>query len=248
MVSGAVNPPRLDLANEDLVRAHVHAVWLAETGQWLGNSLTDLLDCEGEKPSLQLLPSVLNGLTLPGTIQRAQKKCEAIFETFGDELQKADWWHPDWLARTLSKYSLNSTKLVIDGEVCFGPRRLSSRIRIRSLLMWHNVNDGMKRSAYAGGRGSARVTTDVKNVSQSDFYSYRYFASEGFLPGYSFPRLPLSAFIPARRRSRGEDEFLSRPRFLAISEFGPRSLIYHEGSRYIVNKVILPQKNATLSQ
>ena len=33
---------------------------------------------------------------------------------------------------------------------------------------------------------------------QSDFYSYRYFASEGFLPGYSFPRLPLSAFIPGR--------------------------------------------------
>ena len=39
---------------------------------------------------------------------------------------------------------------------------------------------------------------------QSDFYSYRYFASEGFLPGYSFPRLPLSAFIPARRGTPGQ--------------------------------------------
>ncbi len=28
-------PPRLDLANEDLVRSHVHAIWLAETGQSL---------------------------------------------------------------------------------------------------------------------------------------------------------------------------------------------------------------------
>lgn len=53
-------------------------------------------------------------------------------------------------------------------------------------------------------------------------------------------RMPLSAYIPARRRIKGQDEFLSRPRFLAISEFGPRSIIYHEGSRYIVNKVILP--------
>src|SRR5207248_370794 len=75
---------------------------------------------------------------------------------------------------------------------------------------------------------------------QSDFNSYRYFASEGFLPGYSFPRLPLSAFIPARRGRRGEDEFLQRPRFLAISEFGPRSIVYHEGSRYIINRVFLP--------
>src|SRR5690606_4982990 len=38
----------------------------------------------------------------------------------------------------------------------------------------------------------------------------------------------------------GDDEYLNRPRFLAISEFGPRSIIYHEGSRYIVNRVILP--------
>ena len=30
MVAGQVQPPRLDLANADLVRSHVHAVWLAE--------------------------------------------------------------------------------------------------------------------------------------------------------------------------------------------------------------------------
>jgi very-short-patch-repair endonuclease len=74
---------------------------------------------------------------------------------------------------------------------------------------------------------------------QSDFYSYRYFASEGFLPGYNFPRLPLSAYIPGRSVQK-DDEFLSRSRFLAISEFGPRAIIYHEGSKYIVNKVIIP--------
>ena len=39
---------------------------------------------------------------------------------------------------------------------------------------------------------------DSRSVMQSDFYSYRYFASEGFLPGYNFPRLPLSAYIPGR--------------------------------------------------
>src|SRR3954447_6795985 len=66
-------------------------------------------------------------------------------------------------------------------------------------------------------------------------------ASEGFLPGYNFPRLPLSAFIPGRPgRREANDEFIQRPRFLAISEVGPRSIVYHEGARYIVNKVILP--------
>src|SRR5438094_5264528 len=83
------------------------------------------------------------------------------------------------------------------------------------------------------------LLTDIRSLEQSDFYSYRYFASEGFLPGYNFPRLPLSAFIPARKTKQRE-EYLSRPRFLAISEFGPRAVVYHEGSRYEINRVILP--------
>jgi very-short-patch-repair endonuclease len=78
----------------------------------------------------------------------------------------------------------------------------------------------------------------------SDFYCYRYLASEGFLPGYNFPRLPLLAYIPARRDKVGRDSFLSRPRFLGLSEFGPRSIIYHEGSTYRVRKAILTVADA----
>ena len=40
MVGGSVAPPRLDLANEDLIKSHVQAIWLAETGQDLHGSLT----------------------------------------------------------------------------------------------------------------------------------------------------------------------------------------------------------------
>ena len=43
---------------------------------------------------------------------------------------------------------------------------------------------------------------------ESDFYPYRYLASEGFLPGYNFPALPIRAWVP-----RGEGEFVARPRF-----------------------------------
>ncbi|MGI8551604.1 MAG: DEAD/DEAH box helicase, partial [Dehalococcoidia bacterium] len=58
MVAGAVAPPRLDVANEDLVRAHVQAIWLAETGLSLGSSLRDVLELGGERPSLALIESV----------------------------------------------------------------------------------------------------------------------------------------------------------------------------------------------
>ena len=65
MVGGAVAPPRLDLANEDLVRSHIHAIWLAETGQDLRGSLTEVLDVGGSNPSLELLPKVCERLTRP---------------------------------------------------------------------------------------------------------------------------------------------------------------------------------------
>ena len=81
-----------------------------------------------------------------------------------------------------------------------------------------------------------------KATNGSDFYSYRYLATEGFLPGYNFPRLPLYAFIPGEGKT---GSFLQRARFLAISEFGPRSLIYHEGRAFRVVKAKLPPETRT---
>src|SRR5207248_8150209 len=99
------------------------------------------------------------------------------------------------------------------------------------------------RRQRAEAEAQLALLTHDKEHMQSDFYSYRYFASEGFLPGYSFPRLPLAAYIPGRRGKTGKEEFLSRPRFLAIAEFDPRAVVYHEGARYVVNKVILPVRD-----
>ena len=81
-----------------------------------------------------------------------------------------------------------------------------------------------------------------KATNGSDFYSYRYLATEGFLPGYNFPRLPLYAFVPGEGKSGA---YLQRPRFVAISEFGPRSLIYHEGRAFRVVKAKLPPETRT---
>jgi hypothetical protein len=42
-----------------------------------------------------------------------------------------------------------------------------------------------------------------------------------------------------RPPSREQGAVVSRPRFLAVSEFGPGAIIYHEGSRYRVTRVLL---------
>src|SRR5690606_31484204 len=78
----------------------------------------------------------------------------------------------------------------------------------------------------------------------ADFNTYRYLASEGFLPGYNFPRLPLMAYIPGRKKV-ARDSFLTRPRFIGLSEFGPLAIIYHEGSTYRVRRVMLTPYDET---
>jgi ATP-dependent helicase YprA (DUF1998 family)/very-short-patch-repair endonuclease len=242
MVSGQVAPPRLDLSNEDLVKAHVHSVWLAESGISLGTTLKDVLDLSGDPPSLEVLTSIRAQLDAEHPRLRAKERSEAIFATMRTDLAKAEWYTPRWLDDTLARIALS-----------FEQACMRWRSMYRAALAQAKAQDGIIRDATraqsdiehakrlrAEAESQLRLLTEADNVRQSDFYSYRYFASEGFLPGYSFPRLPLSAFIPARRRTKEEDEYLSRPRFLAISEFGPRAFIYHEGSRYITNRVLLP--------
>lgn len=242
MVAGAVTPPRLDLTNEDLLRAHIHSVWLAETGLSLGTSLKDLLDLSGDEPTLKVQDFVQAALDSDSARKKAHQRAKAILNTIEDELKQADWYSETWLEGVLNQIPLQFNR------ACERWRGLYRAAKGQQKAQQKIIDDV---SRPANDRNQARrlrqeaesqidLLTDAENLAQSDFYSYRYFASEGFLPGYSFPRLPLSAYIPGRRIKGDKDEFLSRPRFLAISEFGPRSIIYHEGSRYIINKVNLP--------
>jgi hypothetical protein len=73
--------------------------------------------------------------------------------------------------------------------------------------------------------------------NESEFYIFRYLASEGFLPGYNFTRLPVRAFIGYKHNDQGE--YVSRPRAVALKEFGPMNTIYHNGSKYKINRMTL---------
>ncbi|MXZ96946.1 MAG: DEAD/DEAH box helicase [Acidimicrobiaceae bacterium] len=242
MVSGEVEAPRLDLANEELVRSHVHSVWLACSGLDLGSGMGDLLDLssEGEEPSLRLLDQAADVLADRGVRNTAHRRAQGILDDLGSELADADWFTPSWLDDTMRAI----------------PQRFEE-----ALSRWRSLYRSAYRQAAEQGRirlahGRSKADRDRAEVLRreaehqielltgergaglnSDFYPYRYLASEGFLPGYSFPRLPLSAYVSRRGALRGD--LLQRPRFLAISEFGPHSIIYHEGSQYSSNRVQL---------
>lgn len=240
MVAGAVTPPRLDLANEDLVKAHIYAIWLAESGINLHNSLKEILDVAGERPSLKLLDQVLQEVNAEKPRQNSLIRSQAVLETIKTDLNQSDWYSERWLEDTINQVGREFDR------VCERWRGLYNSALIQRENQNRIIVDASRSTADKNQAKSLRkeaenqldLLTQTTDIWQSDFYSYRYFASEGFLPGYSFPRLPISAYIPARY-TKNKDEFLSRPRFLAISEFGPRAIVYHEGSRYLINKVVL---------
>ncbi|PWB53889.1 MAG: hypothetical protein C3F13_08260 [Anaerolineales bacterium] len=242
MVSGAVIPPRLDLANEDLIRAHIHSVWLAESGLPLGRSLKDLLDLSGNEPSLQALDSVQDALSSEGTRKKAFQRGQEILNSIDSILKHADWYTETWLEDVLNQVPLQFNLACERWRGLYKTAKAQQKSQ-QKIIDDHTrsrIDHDLAKRLRQEAESQIELLTEAENLIQSDFYSYRYFASEGFLPGYSFPRLPLSAYIPGRWIKGDKDEFLSRPRFLAISEFGPRSIIYHEGSRYIINKVSLP--------
>jgi very-short-patch-repair endonuclease len=247
MVSGQVAPPRIELGNEDLVRAHVHAVWLAETGVSLGASLKDVLDVSGEQPSLELLPSIVDQLQDAYPLERARKRAAEVLASIEPELQASDWYTPGWADQVLNQAVKSFDRACDRWRSLYLAALHQSNIQHKVIQDASRPDSDKKHAKRLRAEAESQLallTAEDSRLMQSDFYSYRYFASEGFLPGYSFPRLPLSAYIAARQTASGRDEFVSRPRFLAISEFGPRSILYHEGSRYIINRVILPVPEA----
>ena len=246
MVAGTVAPPRLDLANEDLVRSHVHALWLAETGQNLHSRFTEVLDVAGEAPSLALLPSVRKALYDGEARLRATRRVQAVLDGLQLDFGATSWWRDGWVEDTVKR-----------APDTFD--RACQRWRDLYLAATRDANAHHKVSLDQSATKRARDDAEIRRREalnqlrllrneddqrgQTDFYTYRYLASEGFLPGYSFPRLPLAAYVPGVRALHGsEGDYVQRPRFLAISEFGPGALIYHEGARYEVTRIQLPTR------
>ncbi len=243
MVAGSVTPPRIDIRNCDLVRSHVHAVWMEMAKPDLGKTLTTVLDlspADGKFP-LPVKAALVDELRSPVHRANTLRRASQLVASIGEELATATWFHENW-----TKETLDQIERAFDAS-CQRWRSLY-RSAVRQRELHHKIigdhgrpeqERNHSRRLRAQAESQIRLLTEAEGMYEGDFYSYRYFAAEGFLPGYNFPRLPLSAYVPGRRQRKGRDEFISRPRFLAISEFGPRALIYHEGARYRVYKVNL---------
>jgi hypothetical protein len=250
MVAGSVTPPRIDLLNEDLIRSHVQAILLSETGIPLGHAIPQVIEiarlehAANTGPQLAVHDEIATGIHDVAARDRAIQAAARVLADVPD-LASTTWWDDHWTEETIRSAPERFDEAFDRWRELFRAAVADQREQNRRVLD-HTLSE-RDRTLAARRRQEAETQLNLlKNevsgnrAVTADFNPYRYLASEGFLPGYSFPRLPLAAYISVTGRRRGDGDYIQRPRFLAIREFGPGALIYHEGSRYQVTRIQLP--------
>ena len=251
MVHGVVRPPTLDLANRNLIDSHLQAVWLSMVEYELDSSIAPLLDLDS--PDKPLKAEIWEKFTDPAVLIRARNMAGRVIQetvdAFGPEA--ASWFHDRYVEQVINRSpetfhrALDRWRTLLDAT-----RRqmeMADAVVKSYAITQHSVKENARRR-YNDAAHQHAMLLKSENTQLSDFYTFRYLASQGFLPGYNFPRLPLLAWIPGHGGASGsrnaKGSMVSRPRFLALSEFGPRSLIYHEGRTFRVVRAKLNVSSA----
>lgn len=261
MVAGTVSAPRMDLLNEELLKSHLHASILTlRSIDGLKNSIVEIIDKE-DFEHLPLKSEIVQALQLTdsqkGEILIQFKKVISD-EYFINELltRKPAWFRDEWIKAAIDNFLLEFDKALDRWRLLYKNaviqfRAANSIIENRIYSENHDKIKEAKGSRRQAERQMELLQNDSKEAgsnsgnSQSEFYPYRYLAAEGFLPGYNFTRLPIRSFL---ENNEGSGEFVSRPRFIALSEFGPRNIVYHDGSKYRIDRIILTEAEAKLEK
>jgi len=78
MVAGVVRPPALDITNEELVRSHLHAVWLAEAKLALSPDIPEILDLT--QTGYPLKQDIRDVISRPGLVLAAHAPLKRVID------------------------------------------------------------------------------------------------------------------------------------------------------------------------
>jgi len=250
MVSGIVQAPRIDLTNEELIRSHINATVLSFlNAEEFGPSLTELVDIEGG--SFQFRPNIKAKYqeVIDSGFEKIYAKVMDVVNEIG--LSGVGWFNEDWLRKEVKtvpdklEHALSRwIKMYLEAR-----RQMNEahETKINHIIKDPSIKKDADRSYWLAENRIKLLLNRADNSSGSslsEFYTFRYLASEGFLPGYNFTRLPIRVFLG----SRDKNESVSRPRFIGLEEFGPNNFIYHNGSKYKVNRVTPSDVSLELSK
>jgi len=252
MVSGSVAAPKLELTNEELHKTHLNAMYLSYLGlSDINRSIADLVN--EDDPINLPLDEVVERKIKTGLSEAKKNEIQLRFNgvvtDYKDKLLNGPsvWFTEDWIKRNISSFYTDFNNSINRWRTLYKSAKLqreeASNV-INSGL--HKANSPEYKEAERNQRQATFQIDLLRNdnrKSLSEFYPFRYFASEGFLPGYNFTRLPIRTYLQAN----DVGEYVSRPRFIAIREFGPKNIIYHNGKKFSIEQLIMREKLSTVA-
>lgn len=256
LVSGTVQAPRLDLLNRELLVTHLNALAISEVG------LPGLEADHGERPSLMRLVDDTPGMPLTAGVREGLRlsadsydRIRAAFHRVVKDLEqrlnaRAPWYSDGWIDQNLAALADHLDEALNRWRSLYRTARellTTATHQIESGLLVYG-GDEYKKSKRLQDQASRQLNLlkneGIGSTELTEFYPYRYLAAEGFLPGYNFTRLPLRIFVAS---GEGSGDFISRPRHIALREFGPQNVIYHSGRKFRVTQMVVQDPENSLT-
>lgn len=248
MVNGEVKAPRMELVNEELFRTHLHSTILSLCPiPQLSEGIEKLVNYS-DVNNITLKDDVRIHLQL-STERKTQIK-EVFTKVMNDtflkgrlEEEKPQWFTAHWMDGILDAYEHDFNRALDRWRSLY--KQAQTQIEEASLIINNRAygeNSQEKRDAHLKQQRGENMRDMLLGVNQgrnreeNEFYPYRYMASEGFLPGYNFTKLPQRVMLQYKG---DKTEFLSRPKRLALSEFGPQNIIYNNGGKFRISRMML---------
>lgn len=246
MVSGSVVPPRIDLHNQELIRSHLNAFVLMklELGD-LNTSVDQILDLNSTRDlpiREEIYGRIKENISQFG--DNWAYEFSMLMPNIFEELRNTWWYTDDWLQRETAAFLSNFDNSFIRWRKLYKAARqaiYNARVIRDDPTIKQDGQEfrNSKRQEAVAEKQIELLRNDSKRSygNQSEFYVFRYLASEGFIPGYNFTRLPVRSFVGYKSQDRGA--YISRPRSVALREFGPHNIIYHDGNKYQIDRLII---------
>jgi superfamily II DNA/RNA helicase/very-short-patch-repair endonuclease len=240
MVAGIVQAPRIDLTNEELIRSHINATVLSFlNAEEFKPSLIELIDIGG---GCYKLKSDIKAKYQSVIDSRFNEIRQTVLEIVSgiDGINSTKWFTPNWLENEIKSVPAKLEKALLRWRKMYldALRQMNEahEKKISPIIKDEKEKKDANWQYYLAEQRKNNLLNQSekgKSSSLSEFYTFRYLASEGFLPGYNFTRLPIRVFLGGKDRN----ESISRPRFIGLKEFGPNNLIYHNGAKFKVNRI-----------
>ncbi len=248
MVHGIVVPPKMDLTNEELIKSHLNAYILMELALYMKTSVDEVLNIETY--NCPLIADIAHTIhQIPESTSRQWMTQFKEIITHIPDVEQSNWYSDLWLQEQVHTFPSRFDEAFNRWRILW-QRTREAIDEAQTIIRTPNhpgVKEARRMEAIALRQQELLLNKNKASVgNESEFYIFRYLASEGFLPGYNFTRLPVRAYMGKKAADQGE--YISRPRFIALREFGPNNLIYHNGNKFKIIQMQLNQHKGDLLQ